>query len=98
MDREQQLEYDVQKRARAGTAATFRAAVALYFLYLAWQIVRGVMDGTSSMSPVIGWIAGLGFVAAALVFGFYTWKRWRADVEAARLPPPAEADDDAETP
>ncbi|MCR5576345.1 MAG: hypothetical protein K6F56_04995 [Oscillospiraceae bacterium] len=97
MDKEPQLEYDVQKRAKASTAATFRAVVALYFLYLARQIIRGAMDGSSSMSPVLAWIAGLGFIAAALAFGFYTWKRWRAEVEAARLTP-AETDDDTETP
>ena len=28
--REQQFEYDVQKRARAGTAATLRAVISLY--------------------------------------------------------------------
>ena len=33
--KEQQFEYDVQKRARAGTAATLRAVISLYIIYLA---------------------------------------------------------------
>ena len=90
MDSGPQFEYDIQKRAKAGTAATFRAVVALYLIYLACQIIRGVRDGSSSMSPVIGWIAGVFFIAAAAAFGFYTWKRWRADVEASRFPAQAE--------
>ena len=90
MDSDRQFEYDVQKRAKAGTAATFRAVVALYLIYLACQILRGVRDGSSSMSPVIGWIACVVFVAAAAAFGFYTWKRWRADLEAARFSAKAE--------
>ena len=93
MDSGPQFEYDIQKRAKAGTAATFRAVVALYLVYLAYQIVRGVRDGSSAMSPVIGWIACVVFVAAAVAVGFYAWKRWRADVEAARLPAQAEDDE-----
>ena len=34
--REQQFEYDVQKRARAGTAATLRAVISLYIEK--WQL------------------------------------------------------------
>ncbi len=78
--------YDVQKRARAGTSATLRAAVALYIIYLGFSIIRGVREGGTSMSPALGWSAGLVFIAAALAFGVYTWKRWRREVEAARLP------------
>ena len=97
MDSGPQFEYDIQKRAKAGTAATFRAVVALYLVYLAYQIIRGVRDGSSSMSPVIGWIAGVFFVAAAVAFCFYTWKRWRADVEAARISAqPEDAPEDPE--
>ena len=90
MDSGPQFEYDIQKRAKAGTAATFRAVVALYLVYLACQIVRGVRDGSSTMSPVIGWIACVVFVAAAVAFGYYAFRRWRADLEAARFSAKAE--------
>lgn len=86
MGSEPQFEYDIQKRAKAGTAATFRAVVALYLVYLAYQIVRGVRDGTSSMSPVVAWIACIVFVAGGVAVAFYAWKRWQADLEAARFP------------
>ena len=80
------LEYDIQKRARAGTAATLRAAVALYVIWIGVKIIRGVSDGSSAMSPVLAWIAGLVFITSSLVFGIFIWRRWRADLEAARLP------------
>ena len=79
------LEYDVQKRARAGTAATARAAVALYVAWLGVKIIRGVKEGGTTVPPALGWTMGIVFIAAALGFCFYIWKRWRADLEAARL-------------
>ena len=81
------LEYNVQERARAGTRATFRAVAALYILYLGYQLIRGTVDGSSTLPPWAGWSVGIFFIAAALGFGYYIWKRWRADVEAARIPP-----------
>ena len=85
MDNEK-LEYDIQKRARAGTAATARAAVALYIIWLGIKVIRGVVDGSSTIPAALGWAFGIFFIAAALFFGRYVWKRWRADVEAARIP------------
>ena len=43
------LEYDIQKRARAGTAATFRAVVAGYIAYLGWKVATA--EG-GSMPPL----------------------------------------------
>ena len=83
---EVKFEYDIQKRARAGTRATLRAVVALYIAYLGWSVIRGVREGTSTMAPWIGWTAGLVFIAAALGFGIYVLKRYRRELEEARLP------------
>ena len=83
---EAKFEYDIQKRARAGTSATLRAAVAIYIIYLGRSIIKGVREGTSTMAPWLGWTAGIVFIAAALGFGVYAWKRWRMDLENARLP------------
>ena len=84
--REDRFEYDIQKRARAGTAATFRVAVSAYILYLAWNILRGVRDGSSTIPTWIGWLAAIVFTAAAVAFIVYAWRTWRRDLEAARLP------------
>lgn len=86
MNENNKLEYDVQKRARAGTAATFRAAVALYIAWLGYRLIRSTLDGTSTLPAWAGWTAGIFFIAAALGFGWYIWKRWHIDVEAARIP------------
>ena len=75
----QKLEYDVRKRAQAGVKATFRGVVAAYIIYLGYKVIR---------EPASIWqiAAGVFFIAAALGFGVYTWKRWHLDLEAARLP------------
>ena len=89
------LEYDIQKRARAGTAATFRAVVAGYIAYLGWKIATA--EG-GSMPPLAARLIGCAFIVAAIAFGFYTWKRWRLDVEAARLPEDTQAQEEGEDP
>lgn len=96
--KDDKLEYDVQKRAKAGTAATARAAVAGYVIWLGVKIIRGVIAGDTTMPPALGWIAGIVFIAAALAFGVYIWKRWRQDVEAARLREDPETEDDGPEP
>ena len=84
--REQQFEYDVQKRARAGTAATLRAVISLYIIYLAWSVLKGVRNGSSPVPVWVGWLVAIVFTAAAIAFGVYTWKTWHRDLEATRLP------------
>lgn len=78
--------YDVQKRARAGTAASMRAIVAAYLLYLAWRLFKGALKGESSMPAPLSYGAAAVFALFAVAFGVYIYKRWRTDVEAARLP------------
>ena len=75
----QRFEYDVQQRARAGVKATLRGAVAVYIVYLGYQLVRDA-EGAWQIA------AGVFFIAAALAFGVYAFRRWRLDLEAARLP------------
>ena len=89
------FEYDIQKRARAGTRATLRAVVAGYLIYLAWQILKGVRTGSSSMAPAVAWVAAAFFALAASAVGIYAFRSWRADLEAARLPV-EEPEDDGE--
>lgn len=76
-------QYDVQKRARADTAATFRAVVVGYLAYLGWKIANA--EG-SSMSALTARLISTAFIIAAIAFGVFAWNRWRRDLEAARLP------------
>ena len=52
-----EAEYDVQRRARAGTSAILRALVAGYLVYLAWQILQNVRTGETSMTPAVAYTA-----------------------------------------
>ena len=83
---ENRFEYDIQKRAKAGTAATLRAVISVYVIYLGWTVLKGVLNGTSPVPVWVGWLVAIVFTAASIAFGFYTWKTWRRDLEAARLP------------
>ena len=49
--KEQQFEYDIQKRAKAGTAATLRAVISVYIIYLGWTVLKGVRNGSSPGLP-----------------------------------------------
>ena len=82
---DRELDYDIAERNKAGSIAALRVAVAVYLFYLGLSMIRDLLRGVSTMSPVFVWIVGLVFIAAAVAFGFYTWRRWRADVEAARF-------------
>ena len=87
---DRELDFDIARRNKAGSIAALRAVVAGYLFYLGLSMIRDLLRGVSTMSPVFVWIVGLVFIAAAVAFGFYTWKRWRADVEASRFPAPSE--------
>ncbi|MBQ3702913.1 MAG: hypothetical protein II885_09160 [Oscillospiraceae bacterium] len=93
---EMKFEYDIQKRARAGTRATLRAVVAGYLIYLAWQIVKGVRTGITTMSHGVAYAAAAFFTLAAIAFVVYLVRTWRADLEAARLPMDEESRDGGE--
>ena len=87
--------YDVQKRNKAHTAASLRGVVTLYLIYLGWKIVSGSLGADTSMPLWVGVLLGGLFVAAAVVFGVYTIKRYRADRKAAIIPAEPEADESA---
>ena len=89
-------DYDEVKRARAGGIATLRALVAGYLAYLAWQIVKGVRSGESTMAPAVGYAAAAFFLLAAAAFAVYLIRQWRLEVEAARLPESESKEDAAE--
>ena len=70
---------DFQRQRQASTRAGIRGAAALYILYLGWSILRDTVKGASTLPVWLGWLAGLGFMAAALAFGVYTYRRYLVD-------------------
>ena len=92
--KEEQYDYDVQKRARAGTTATFRALISIYIIYLGWTVLRGVLKGSSPVPVWAAWLTAIVFTGASICFLVYTWKRYRKDLEAARIPKAAETEED----
>ncbi len=87
--------YDLQKRAGAGTRATLRSCVCLYLGYLGFQLIRNADSAESTMSPQLAWVFGLLLLAAAIGFGVYVIFRYRADLEAARLPAEERTEEDS---
>lgn len=73
---------DQGKFSRAQTAATLRAVVAGYFMYIGWKIATNT---DTDMSPLTAKLIGGIFIAAALCFGVWVWKRWRTDREQEKL-------------
>ena len=98
-DEQQQFEYDIQKRANAGTAATFRGLISVYIIYLGITTLKGVLDGSSPIPLWAGWLVAVVFTGGAAAFGVYTWKTYQREKEAARLPvkPEEEAEAEEET-
>ncbi len=79
--------YDEAQRARALSVTTMRAVVAGYLVYLGVSLFRDYLRGDSTLSPLAAWASFLGFCVGGLLFGLYTWKRYQAALEAAKLPP-----------
>ena len=96
MQEKHHAEYDVQRRARAGSSAVLRALVAGYLVYLAWQILRNVRSGETTMTPAVAYAASAFFLLAAAAFAAYLIRRWRIETEAARLPESDEAEGSGE--
>ena len=87
--------YHMVRKNRADTRALLRGLVSAYLLYLGWKLMTGA-GRDPTFSPVLGYLAGGLFAAAALAFGFYTWRRYLSDREAALLTPEEEAELDRE--
>ena len=96
MQEKHHAEYDVQRRARAGSSAGLRALVAGYLVYLAWQILRNVRSGETTMTPAVAYAASASFLLAAAAYAVYLVRCWRIEVEAARLRQSDEAENSAE--
>lgn len=83
--------YHMVRKNRADTRALLRGLVSAYLLYLGWKLITGA-GHDPTFSPVLGYLAGGLFAAAALAFGFYTWRQYLSDRRAAELTPEEEED------
>ena len=81
-----------RERAKAVNRAALRGVICAYLIYLGGSLLRDMLRGESTLSPLIGWGAGLLFVLGGAGFGFFTWRRWKLDVKAAeeQTPEPPE--------
>ncbi len=81
-------EKDKNKRSGAsGRTVNFfalRIAVAAYLVYLGFDLFRSWLVGASTLSPTMAWLCGPGFMAAGVVFGIYSFLRYRRESAAAK--------------
>ena len=64
---------------RAGNFFAVRLAVAAYLVYLGFDLLRDFLAGASTLSAAAAWGFGLGFMAAGLGFGVYSFLRYRRE-------------------
>ncbi len=64
---------------RAVNLFALRLAVAAYLAYLGFDLLRAYLVGGSSLTPVAAWGCGVGFMAAGLGFGVYSFLRYRRE-------------------
>ncbi len=75
--------YRIADKNRADMRALLRGIVAAFLLYSAYQLCFRVAD--ESMPDWVRIAAGAVLALAAIGFGAFTWKRYRADCEDAVL-------------
>ena len=79
---------------RSETAAILRFLVAGYLFYLGVSLIRDRLTGRSTLPGALVWVCGAAFIAAGILFAWFTWRRYRA----GRTEPPAEDDAPGEDP
>ncbi len=70
------------EKNRSANFFALRLAVAGYLAYLGFDLLRAFLAGTSTLSPAAAWGCGVGFMAAGLGFGLYSFLRWRRETAA----------------
>ena len=64
---------------RVSNFFALRLAVAAYLVYLGFDLLRDFLAGASTLSAAAAWGFGLGFMAAGLGFGVYSFLRYRRE-------------------
>ena len=59
-----------------------RLAVAAYLIYLGFDLLRAFLIGASTLPTVAAWGFGVGFMAAGLGFGVYSFLHYRRETAA----------------
>ena len=67
------------EHSKAVNRGVLRGVIAGYLVYLGGSTIYDLLRGTSTLSPVLGWTVGPLFVIAGAAFGWFTWRRWKAD-------------------
>ena len=75
--------YRIADKNRADTRALMRGIVAAFLLFSAYQLCFRIEDAT--FPPVARVVSGAVLALAAVGFGVFAWKQYRADCEAAVL-------------
>ena len=70
--------------SKAVNRAVLRGVIAGYLVYLGGSLIYDLIQGTSSLSPALGWIVGSLFMIGGAAFGLYTWRRWKVDEKEAQ--------------
>lgn len=75
-------DYDIARKSHADMRALLRGLVSAYLLFLAFQLLRN----SDPDFPAVGRFVGGGvFAVGALLFGWFTWKQYRAALKEAEL-------------
>lgn len=91
------INYDAEKRARAGRGAVLRVLVAVYIAYLAFKIF---FAEDTTMSVTLCRIIGIVFIAADIAFIVYSYNLFHREMKDAVIteeaPEAIEESDDSE--
>jgi hypothetical protein len=75
------------KRNRAGGFFALRLAAAAYLAWLGFDLLHSYLAGSSGLPAALAWGSGVGFLAAGLGFGIYSFRRYRRETAEAEDPP-----------
>ena len=83
------MDENKKERSAAGKNRTvnlfaLRLAVAAYLVYLGFDLLRGFLAGASTLPAASAWGFGLGFMAAGLGFGVYSFLHYRRETAAEK--------------
>ena len=64
---------------RASSMMIIRLVICAYLIYLGGSLIHDQQSGVSTIAPWLSWISGILFIAAGLLYGWFSWKRYRGD-------------------
>jgi protein-S-isoprenylcysteine O-methyltransferase Ste14 len=79
----QKKHYDLEKKNKAVTGFGFRALIAGYLVYLAWQLAVASLKKESPVPPAAVAVVCILFVGAAAAFVYYAWRQFQRAMKEA---------------